>query len=300
MGYCRVTKIIRYLVKHHEGSDEQIKRSLSVLLRDANLADAKKLRGMVKLFVKCGLYNADKYRHGPDDRYHAILRQMSHNLNLPEARKDPFTKLPRELIGIIFSHLDTTALLRCCRVSKTWRQIIEADAVLWSSIKLKRPRTSRYLAKFLQRHRVVRSLMIDDFSRLDFSIDKLSLMLRLLPNLRHLRIGTPDLFKFPPGKLDVQNRQIAPLERVSLLFDARRDPEVWRDVLSKLAGRLEVLDLVPGVAHNLPLMSPFTKLKKLSLIFPYGNYNTGMPSVEMVSLPPSLGLLTQKAGSQNS
>lgn len=284
IGYCRVAKIIRYLVRDDKAPDKDVTRSLAALLRDAKLSDIKRLHQCLTLLVKCGLHNTEEYRHSPDDKYHAILRQMAHNLKLPQSRRDPFTKLPRELIGIIFSHLDTTALIRCCRVNKTWRRIIETDTLLWSSISLKKPTSSRYFGKFLQRHRTMRSLLIDDFSRLKLSPEKLALILRL-PHLKRLRIaGAGELVTANGGRLsNIKANEIAPLVRLSLLrvLDSRRqvDP-VWMQIVSRTASSLEVLELGHVIVNNLGPNSPvFPNLKKL--------YLCSRGHVSIVSLPPS-------------
>jgi hypothetical protein len=67
-----VAKILRYILKQHQ-ADTQVARSVLVILRDAELASADKLRDLINKFVRCGLYNMEKYRHSPDDRYHVGL-----------------------------------------------------------------------------------------------------------------------------------------------------------------------------------------------------------------------------------
>ncbi|KAK4219128.1 hypothetical protein QBC37DRAFT_151475 [Rhypophila decipiens] len=247
IGYCRVAKMIRYLVKNHEGSD-QVLRSISALLRDAKLADIKKLRDSLPLFVKCALYKTDK-----SDNYHTVLRQMSHILKLPESRRDPFTKLPRELIGMIFSHLNTTSLIRCCRVNKSWRQTIEADRILWSSITMKKPKTSRYFAKFLQRHQTVRKLSIHDISRLLLDVPKLATILRL-PRLQQLCItGDGSLASYTGNHIkDLKSNEIAPLERLSVLLRSnQRNFSTWGEIIFNTAATLQVLELGAGAAWRL-------------------------------------------------
>ena len=69
-GYCRVAKIIRYLVKNHDGSDADIARSTSVILRDAKLDSVLKLRDLLRLFVKAGVYNTEQYGHDTGTKYH--------------------------------------------------------------------------------------------------------------------------------------------------------------------------------------------------------------------------------------
>ena len=234
---------------------------------------------MVGLFAKCGLHNTEKYRHSPNDKYHAILRQIAHKLNLPEARKDPLTKLPREIVGMIFSYVDTTTLIRCCRVSKLWRQVIEPDKAMWSSIRLKRPRSSRYFTKFLQRHRDVRSLVLEDVSRLGLSAAHLRAIV-LLQKLQHLYIGNPNVPSFQPdhnlGDLfklrDPGEKRTAILKRLSLVLDGSDGFDTWENLMNCMSADLEVLDLVPGPRPNLlagdPTTAPFLsfpKLKKLRL-----------------------------------
>lgn len=278
-GYCRVIRIIRYLVKNGQGADQYDARSLSALLRDARLPSIKELGDMVGLFAKCGLHNTEKFRHSPDDKYHVILRQISHKLKLPEARKDPMTKLPREIIGLIASYFDTTTLIRCCRVSRSWRRVIELDKTLWSSIRLRRPGKSQYIPKFLQRHRDMRSLVLDDISRLDFSLPLLRTIVRL-PKLQHLHIGSR-----PQGQLDPpisrNTRSLVPVElghtarltRLSLIFDGTAGGlRTWQSLLHSMSPDLEVLNLVPGVRlrRDFDLRfdgqpTPFPKLKKLRI-----------------------------------
>ncbi|KAM7211463.1 hypothetical protein V8F06_013144 [Rhypophila decipiens] len=265
IGHCRVAKMIRYLVKNHEGSD-QVLRSISALLRDAKLADIKKLRDSLPLFVKCALYKTDK-----SDNYHTVLRQMSHILKLPESRRDPFTKLPRELIGMIFSHLNTTSLIRCCRVNKSWRQTIEADTILWSSITMKKPKTSRYLGKFLQRHQTVRKLSIHDISQLVLQAQKLATILRL-PRLQQLCIaGDGDLAYYKGDEIkQIKANEIAPLERLSILLRYNQEKfSEWGEIVKKTSATLQVLELGPGAAWKLFILNHhgfvMPNLKKLYL-----------------------------------
>lgn len=274
IGYCRITKIIRYLVKCHTEPDQDITRSLAALLRDANLSGIKKLHQCLVLFVKCGLHNAEKHRHSPDDRYHVILRQISHNLKLPQSRKDPLTKLPPELINMIFTHLDTPELISCCRVSKIWRRSIEADTLLWASINLTRPRSSRYFAKFLQRHRTVRKLSIGDCSRLNLSLDKLTTILRL-PRLQSLRIANPGALVMNPGNdaLGMEPNAIAPLTKLSLFNNSEEQGQaepVLVELVRKKASTLEVLELgriSPDSIFDEDWHETFPNLKKLCLFW---------------------------------
>ncbi|KAM7195442.1 hypothetical protein V8F20_007501 [Naviculisporaceae sp. PSN 640] len=284
IGYCRITNIIRYLVKDRTEIDHDVRRSLSALLRDANLSDRKKLGQCLVMFVKCGLHNAEKYRHSPDDKYHVILRQMAHRLKLPQSRKDFLTRLPPELIHMIFAHLDTPQLVACCRVSKVWRQSLEADTLLWASINLARPRSSRYFAKFLQRHRTVRNLSIQDCSRLNLSVDKLTAILRL-PRLQCLQIASSDgiLADHNNNLQSIDRIEASPLTKLSLSANAKfpgvsKEPELLQLVKRK-AATLEDLELCriwEGGRNGFFLVNEgwhaivFPNLRKLCLI---GNHH---------------------------
>lgn len=225
---------------------------------------------MVALFAKCGLHNTEKYRHSRDDKYHFILRQISYNLDLPEARKDPFRKLPREIIGLILSHVDTTTLIRCCRVSKSWRQVIEPDTAIWSSIRLKIPRSSRYFAKFLQKHRLVRSLVLEDVSRLGFSAAHLKAIVGL-HKLQHLYIGSKaPLGLFPDLSMGTPIEHTARVTRLSLVLQEEGSWTTWETLVRRMSPDLEVLNLRPTYDYmsntfNIGQLSPFPKLKKLRL-----------------------------------
>ncbi|KAK3325226.1 hypothetical protein B0H66DRAFT_114780 [Apodospora peruviana] len=266
IGYCRVARIMRYLVKHCRSSDTHVVRSISVILRDAKLASIEQFRDTVYSFVKSGLYNTEKYRHGPDTKHNFILRQMSHNMNMVESRKDPLRKLPREIISMIFSYLDATALIRSCRVDRMWRQVLGSDKVLWSSIRLRHPRSTRYFAKFLQRHHEIKSLAIDDVSAFQLTPDKLCSILAL-PNLEHLCLGIRSGFIHPGPSTTLASRLRNPfkLVRLSLMgLSESRNIQVLQHLVEKVSESLETLNIDNQILFNSMLgISVLTQLKKL-------------------------------------
>ncbi|KAK3373441.1 hypothetical protein B0T24DRAFT_623163 [Lasiosphaeria ovina] len=189
-GYCRVIKILRHLLTNYRGSNPNVARSLAVVLRDGKLSSVNQLRELIRSFVKAGIYNMNKYRHSPDDKYHLVIRAMAHKLDMPEARQDPVRKLPREILGMVLSYLDSTAVLRCVRVSKQWNEVFVSDKTLWREFRLGKPRSpGRFLGNFLNKHGHIRTLVINDAGKFALTSLKMSMLCRGLPDLERLSLG---------------------------------------------------------------------------------------------------------------
>ncbi|KAK3360259.1 hypothetical protein B0T25DRAFT_125884 [Lasiosphaeria hispida] len=189
VGYCRVARIIRYLLKSSQ-TDADAARSLAVLVRDTKLGSADKLRALINDFVRCGLHNARKHRHGLDDIYHTVLRKMAHSLHMPESRIDPVKKLPREVLGIVFSYLSTSALCRCLRVDKQWNQLLLSDKMLWTHLRIKTPgNPGRGFDFFVKKHPEIKSFVLDEFHGFSPAPRKCRKLLGM-PNLQRLHLGT--------------------------------------------------------------------------------------------------------------
>ena len=90
------------------------------------------LRAVLGRFVQAGLRITDRYRRGPKDTFNVggsipipfdtrnwsahrfsqvVLRRMAYHLKCDTARRDPVKEFPREVLGMVFSLLDTTDIL---------------------------------------------------------------------------------------------------------------------------------------------------------------------------------------------
>ncbi|KAK3328322.1 hypothetical protein B0T19DRAFT_187122 [Cercophora scortea] len=275
-GYCRVAHVIRPLSKQYQPFNGALARCLAVILRDAKLPSAAKLRDVIKLFVKAGLHNTQKYRHGTDDLYNAVLHKMAHSLKMPESRRDPMKKFPREVVSMIFSYLDRTALSRCTRVSKAWSRYVVSDKMLWGDIRVERPRNpGRYFGSFLNKHhQYIKSLVIDDVSDFALSESKVKMIATGLLNLERLHIGFGMKQWFPPSASTPSwgepGRHLTKLTQLSLVNINRMDSRFLLPALLRLAGDfLEQLDLICTSDEYMfvqPIPSRVPKLKQLRLI----------------------------------
>lgn len=89
------------------------------------------LRAVLGRFVQSGLRITDRHRRGPKDTYNVggsipipldtrdwsaykfsqvVLRRMAYHLDCDEAHRDPVKEFPLEILGLVFSRLDTTDL----------------------------------------------------------------------------------------------------------------------------------------------------------------------------------------------
>lgn len=68
-------------------------------------------------------------RHSPLN----VLRTL-HSVLTPTLARDFLTLLPAELVSQVLSYLPFSDLARASRVSKSWRAIIDSDAVLWRDL----------------------------------------------------------------------------------------------------------------------------------------------------------------------
>ncbi|KAK0670522.1 hypothetical protein QBC41DRAFT_301414 [Cercophora samala] len=197
-GYCRVAKTIRLVLKlEKEGkkakrANPKVVRTLAAIEKDAGLTTAR-LYIFMKRLVQAGINNtSEKYRDDAHDGYDQILMRMAHSLKLQDALRDPAAKLPLELLREIFSHLDTSDIIRAARVSKKWHRIIKHDTLLWGRVSLGQPRNpgNRVFATWLRGHQGVRSLVIHEISDFGLSAKRLYMLLFGLPSLQRLVIRT--------------------------------------------------------------------------------------------------------------
>ncbi|KAK4679036.1 hypothetical protein QC764_200640 [Podospora pseudoanserina] len=253
-GYCRVAKTIRLILKlEKEGKkakrvNPKVARTLATLEKDAGLTTARLYIFMKKL-VQAGLNNtSEKYRNDAHDEYDQILMRMAHSLKLQNSLRDPAAKLPLELLRQIFSHLDTSDVIRSLRVSKKWNRIIKHDTLLWEEVRLAQPRNpgNRVFATWLRGHQGVKSLTIDEVSGFGFSAKRLYMLLFGLPNLQCLIIKTA-----APHRCDtIQELDPAPspsqkLGLAQLSLDGYQAPvSLLVQLLDLSKDTLEVLDLV--------------------------------------------------------
>ncbi|KAK1750616.1 hypothetical protein QBC47DRAFT_393890 [Echria macrotheca] len=191
IGYCRVVKILRQLTKTNRTPDNKSGSSVPVNIRYAKLHSPEELWALVKCFIRAGLHNCQNYRQGPETKYDIILRKMAHSLSMMESRKDPIRKLPREILSMIFSYLDTTSLLRCQRVNKEWSQLLLSDRSAWTVVRVKEPRNpGRFFHTFLSNRPGIRTLVFEDLVNSRLEASELQVMLwNMLPNLERMHLG---------------------------------------------------------------------------------------------------------------
>ncbi|KAK3403193.1 hypothetical protein B0T20DRAFT_400264 [Sordaria brevicollis] len=259
MGYCRAAKILRGLTKKQDGwgqdgwgqyEENQTKAlALSNILRDSKLDPSHSVRDLIVRFVRSGLYNMEQYRRvKKDSQCHILLRQMASMLGMPESKRDPVEKLPRELLTMIWSQLDTRDLMRCERVNKKWQKLLLSDSVLWNEVSLGRPgKPARFFPRFLNKHKGMRSLTIHDTSYFKMSHDKLEMIMRGLPKLericlhRRMRLNNPYGPKDVPKLLGgVKGKHLAMLTHLSL---DQLDTRTTGQLLALTSTSLQVLDL---------------------------------------------------------
>ncbi|GAB1313877.1 hypothetical protein MFIFM68171_04087 [Madurella fahalii] len=266
VGYCRVAKIMRYLLKHSQNSDPAVDRSVAVILRDAGLASVDLLRGLINCFVKSGMYNTQRYRHSPNNQYHFILRRMADSLKIEDARADPCKKLPVEVLRMIFSHLDSASIVRCLRVNKQWNQVVLRDSMLWADFRLGRPQNpGRFFSRFLQKHQEITSFVIHETADFVLTGTKLNSIFYGLPRLKRLCLCSRSSLGQQPGTFGLPGRSGAKLTQLSLA--SLHSPAVVKQLVELTSDTLEVLDLIEtgsGVDHTLGSFL-FPRLKKLRI-----------------------------------
>ncbi|KXX73115.1 Protein DIA2 [Madurella mycetomatis] len=264
VGYCRVAKIMRYLLKHSRSSDPAVDRSVALILRETGLASVDLLHGLINCFVKSGMYNTEQYRHSPNNQYHFILRRMADSLRIEDARSDPCKKLPVEVLRMIFSHLDSACIVRCLRVNKRWNQVVMRDSMLWTDFRLGRPQNpGRFFSRFLQKHQEITSFVIYETTDFVLTGTKLNNILHGLPRLKRLCLCSKSLLRQQPETFGLPGRPAANLTQLSLA--SLHSPAVVKQLVELTSDTLEVLDLIEtgsGVDHTIG-SALFQRLKKL-------------------------------------
>ncbi|ESA42542.1 hypothetical protein NCU10476 [Neurospora crassa OR74A] len=271
IGYCRVARLLRNLTKNKDKQTSAL--ALTTILRDSKLDPSHDVHDLTVRFVRSGLYNMEQYRRGKYNQYHWLLRQLSSMLDMPESKRDPVEKLPHELLTMIWSHLDTDSLMRCERVSKKWQKLVLSDSVLWSKVSLGRPgKPGRLFPKFLNKHKNIRSLTINDTSYFKMTHDKLQMIMRGLPSLerlslhRRMRLNNPDGPGDVPKLLGgVQGKHLTKLTHLSL---NKLDAHTAKELLALTSPSLQVLDLQGFSGKNLNgimTRQPWPSLRKLRL-----------------------------------
>ncbi|KAL2018009.1 hypothetical protein VTK56DRAFT_1389 [Thermocarpiscus australiensis] len=270
LGYSRVTKVLAHLASRSQESDPAVDRSLSTFRSYANLEPSAPLQDLIKCFLKAGVDYTERYRREPNNSYHFVLYKMAQNRKTGP-RRDPVRKLPAELLSMIFSYLDFTALSHCLLVNKQWNQVVLQDKKLWRDVRLKQPRRpGRWaLRDFLHRHQEIRSLVIRDTSKFGLTTSRLNQIFYGLPQLERLCLSTgrehgsadQDAVSF-----GIPDRAGANLTQLSLVAFFCGD--TVRNFLRLTCDTLEVLDLVrtggdvSGVVGSVQL----PRLKKLRLM----------------------------------
>ena len=119
---------MRHLVKAQLDAQGPETRSLMVILQASKLGSVNAFAELIRPFIKCGLNNTPLRRNAQDTKYRvrasrstlkvllanapqAILQKMAHHMRMPEAKVNPLSKLPPEVLSMIFSYMDLTSLL---------------------------------------------------------------------------------------------------------------------------------------------------------------------------------------------
>lgn len=284
MGYCRVAKILRSLTKKQydwnqddlgqDDWDQKKALALTTILRDSKLDPSHDVHDLTVRFVRSGLYNMEQYRRvKKDNQYHILLRQLSSLLEMPESKRDPVEKLPHELLTMIWSQLDTEDLMKCERVNKKWQKLLLSDSVLWNEVSLGRPgKPARLFPRFLNKHKSIRSLTINDTTYFKMTHDKLQMIMRGLSNLerlclhRRIRLNNPDGPEDVPKLLGgVRGKHLAMLTHLSL---DKLDARTTGQLLALTSLSLQVLDLQGFLGKHLNeimIQQPWPSLRKLRL-----------------------------------
>ncbi|KAH6844995.1 hypothetical protein B0I37DRAFT_173400 [Chaetomium sp. MPI-CAGE-AT-0009] len=221
VGYCRGARIIRYLLRCASPLPNSAKgRAMAVILNGANdganAPSAVLLRGTLGRFVQSGLRITDRHRRGLKDSYNVVLRRMAYHLKCDTAYRDPVKEFPREVLGMVFSYLDTTDLIQCLRVNKQWNRLASEDDS-WNDLRLTRPRNpGHHFVDFLQKHQRIKSLVIHDATHFNLSIGhRFYQMLFGLPQLDRLCIGFGDR-RTHPLKVDLNVKRATPRTKTRL------------------------------------------------------------------------------------
>ncbi|KAJ4419034.1 hypothetical protein N0V85_001206 [Neurospora sp. IMI 360204] len=290
IGYCRVARVLRNLTKNKDKQTAAL--ALTTILRDSKLDPSHDVHDLTVRFVRSGLYNMEQYRRVKYNQYHILLRQLSSMLDMPESKRDPVEKLPHELLTMIWSHLDTESLMRCERVSKKWQKLVLSDSMLWSKVSLGRPgKPGRLFPRFLNKHKNIRSLTINDTSYFKMTHDKLQMIMRGLPNLerlslhRRMRLSNPDGPEDIPKMLGgVQGKHLTKLTHLSL---NKLDAHTAGELLPLTSPSLQVLDLQGFFGKDLNTImtrQPWPSLRKLRLRMPDDDYEPRIGELNMNGL----------------
>ncbi|KAJ4306116.1 hypothetical protein N0V88_000912 [Collariella sp. IMI 366227] len=265
VGYCRVAKILHLLIKQAKGPESVAQHAVAVIFRDANLSPTR-LEHLLVQFVKTGLHNTQRYRRGPNDTYHVVLQQMAHSLRIKDARRDPVNTVPPEVFTLIFSFLNVPSLLKCLHVSKQWKKAILEDAMLWTDLRLVRPKNpGRFLASFLQQRQSIKTFAIYDTTSFSWTSNKFQSIIYGLPRLQQLCLGAGGSFGAGnPANFFIGGRRGPKLRRLALSsFNAR----LVANLVRLASGTLEdlTLDSLNGSLDVVFETVRLPKLKKLQL-----------------------------------
>lgn len=189
-------------------------------------------------------------------------------------------------------------------MSKKWQKLVLSDSVLWSKVSLGRPgKPGRLFPKFLNKHKNIRCLTINDTSYFKMTHDKLQMIMRGLPSLerlslhRRMRLNNPDGPEDVPKLLGgVQGKHMTKLTHLSL---NKLDAHTAGELLALISPSLQVLDLQGFLGKNLNgimTRQSWPSLRKLRLKLSDDDYDPRihLGQLNMVSnLPPTLICFTQ-------
>ena len=153
------------------------------------------------------------------------------------------------------------------RVNKVWSHTIASDSMLWTDLRLKKPRNpGRYFAKFLQKNRGIKTFVIEDLSAFALSSLKLQQLFYSSPGLKRLRLVAANKpLALSPAFQGNLGKDLAHLTHLSLVRIAHNYALIV-ELLRLSSPSLEVLDVIDdSPLASVALLVPMLKLKKLRL-----------------------------------
>ncbi|KAK3904146.1 hypothetical protein C8A05DRAFT_42725 [Staphylotrichum tortipilum] len=220
IGYCRTAKMLQNMHKNSSASsDTAMGRAQAAIIKGyGSHPPAHPFRQLLGRLVESGLHSTTQYRHRPRDTYDVVLQRMAHSLKIKQARRDPATAFPREVFTMILAYLTSSDLNRCILVNKQWNQALERDDTIWANLEYLRPgNPGRFLGRFVQRHRGIKSLIIRNGSAFQLTGAKLNTILHGLRHLRRLVLRSGVVSQQPQKvEFSVEARPGAPVPRTAL------------------------------------------------------------------------------------
>lgn len=158
-------------------------------------------------------------------------------------------------------------------MNKQWQKLLLSDSVLWNEVSLRRPgKPAQLFPRFLNKHKSMRSLTINDTSYFKMIHDKLRMITRGLPKLERLCLHRRMRLKNPDGPEDVpkllggvRGKHLAMLTHLSL---DKLEAHTTGQLLALTSPSLQVLDLQGFLGKHLNetmIQQTWPSLRKLRL-----------------------------------